>query len=88
MDRIGEIIEFESGELADKQTVKMFQKMINDGSVWSMQGSYGRTAMELLEAGLCELGKKPCHDYYGNRVPSRYEVESGTRGASLKTRKN
>jgi hypothetical protein len=31
----------------------MFQEMINDGSVWELQGAYGRTAVYLIEQGIC-----------------------------------
>lgn len=57
------------------------QKAINGGSAWSFQGSYGRTLMAALEAGYCLLGTKPCRDYWGNRIPSRYEVKAGTKGS-------
>lgn len=56
------------------------QRMINDGSVWKMEGSMGRRAMELLEMGACWLPKKAHYDYYGNRVPSRDELAKGTKG--------
>lgn len=81
------IIEYEDGDLGFQEEVKMFQKMINDGSAWSMQGSYGRRATELLRAGYCELGEEGYRDYYGNYVPSKHEVKAGTTGAPLETRK-
>lgn len=56
------------------------QKMINNGSVWKMEGSVGRYAMELLESGACWLPKKAHYDYYGNRIPSRDELTKGTKG--------
>ena len=36
------IIAFESGELDEAVTIEMFQSLIDDGSVWKLQGSYGR----------------------------------------------
>ena len=39
------------------------------------------TAMDLIEAGHCVLGEEGHRDYYGNYVPSRYEVEAGTKGS-------
>jgi len=33
--------------------IHAYQFLINNGSVWSMQGRYGRTAKELIELGLC-----------------------------------
>ena len=57
------------------------QRRINDGSIWNFEGAAGRGAMDAIEAGLCVLGKQPHRDYYGNRIPSRYEVKRGTKGS-------
>lgn len=88
MSNVDDIINYEDGGLSEKAEVKLFQKMINDGTVWHMQGSYGRRAMELLRSRKCELATIPFHDAYGNRIPSRYEVQAGTTGSPLKTKKN
>jgi len=47
------IMDYEAGELDHGEIVDGFQTMIDDGSVWQLQGSYGRMARDLLEAGLC-----------------------------------
>lgn len=57
------------------------QRAINGGSAWSFQGSYGRQMMDFITAGLCMLGKEPARDYWGNRIPSRFEVKEGTKGS-------
>jgi hypothetical protein len=57
------------------------QTMIDSGQVWLWEGSYGRTAMDYLESGLCMLPKKAHKDYYGNRVPSRDDIKAGTKGS-------
>lgn len=57
------------------------QQLINGGSAWSFQGSYGRSMMDAITAGRCMLGENPARDYYGNRIPSRYEVKEGTKGS-------
>ena len=56
------------------------QQQINSGQVWKMEGSQGRHAMDLLSSGACMLPKTHYHDYYGNRVPSRDDLKSGTKG--------
>jgi hypothetical protein len=77
-----DIIAFEQGELSEADTIALFQRLIDDGSVWKLQGSYGRTAMSLIEAGLCTLGPTGHRDSYGNYVPSRDEVQPGTKGSA------
>ena len=57
------------------------QNRINDGSIWSMEGSMGREASRLLDSGACMLPKVFKHDYYGNRIPSRYVVKKGSKGS-------
>ena len=56
------------------------QKYINTGLAWRLEGSYGREAMSLLEAGVCMLPKTPQYDFYGNYIPSRDELKNGTKG--------
>lgn len=53
-DTVGFVIEYESGQLSEEEIIEGFQHLINDGTVWSLQGHYGRTAAALIEAGLCE----------------------------------
>ena len=47
------IMDYESGNLSDEEIIKGFQEMIDSGLVWQLQGSYGRTAVNLIENGLC-----------------------------------
>ncbi|RPI86163.1 MAG: hypothetical protein EHM34_00265 [Nitrosopumilales archaeon] len=48
---VGLIIEYESGELSNKKTIELFAELVKDGSAWTLQGHYGRTAAALIEAG-------------------------------------
>lgn len=57
------------------------QDMINSGIAWQLEGSYGRAAMAAIETGECVLGHEGHSDAYGGYVPSRYEVEPGTKGS-------
>jgi hypothetical protein len=59
---------------------RALQKAINAG-LWSLQGSYGRAMMAAIEAGRCMLGPDAHRDYYGNRIPSRDQVQAGTKGS-------
>lgn len=47
-----DIIAYESGELEQDEIIAMFQKLVDTGLAWQLQGSYGRQAMALIEAGL------------------------------------
>jgi hypothetical protein len=71
------------------QTIKRLQKeygyqamqmLIDNGSVWRMEGSMGREAMRMLETGACMLPTKSYRDYYGNRIPARTDLQQGTKG--------
>ncbi len=51
MDAVDYIMAWESGELSNWETIKMFAEMIKSGICWSLQGCYGRMAHDLIEAG-------------------------------------
>jgi hypothetical protein len=53
VDITGMIIDYECGLLDQDDTIMLFQKLIDTGVVWQLQGSYGRTAAALIEAGYC-----------------------------------
>ncbi len=56
MDHLNFIMAFESGEITDEdELIKGFQQMIDDGTVWQLQGNYGRMAKALIESGRCTL---------------------------------
>ena len=57
------------------------QDLINTGTAWKLEGSVGRSAMALIESGECMLGEEGHRDYRGNYVPSRHEVEAGSKGS-------
>lgn len=63
------------------EQVEAYQAMIDSGSCWTMDGHTGRTAMQLIEEGHCILGESDHRDYWGNHVPSRTQVEPGTKGS-------
>jgi hypothetical protein len=51
------IIEFETGEANEEQVIELFQYLVDTGLAWSLQGSYGRTAEALIEAGVITKGE-------------------------------
>jgi len=48
---VDSIIAFESGELSANDTLTLFSELIKNGHAWTLQGFYGRTATDLIEAG-------------------------------------
>jgi hypothetical protein len=52
-DLVEKIAEFEAGELEDLEIFELFQRLINSGLAYRLQGSYGRTAEYLIESGHC-----------------------------------
>lgn len=52
-DLVGKIMEYEEGEMEEDDAIEFFQELIDSGLAWQLQGSYGRTAASLIEAGVC-----------------------------------
>ena len=50
---VEDIMCFEDGAMDEEETIVFFQKLIDSGMAWRLQGSYGRAAMSLIEQGLC-----------------------------------
>ena len=55
MPNLDFILRFENSEATDDEVITEFQKMINSGVVWQLQGFYGRTAKSLIDDGYCHL---------------------------------
>jgi hypothetical protein len=60
LDVMGNIIAFENGDLEHEDVLALFQELVNSGLAWSLQGSYGRTAAALIEAGEIETRIHTC----------------------------
>ena len=46
------IMRYEGGECTEGEIVDGFQALVDSGLAWQLQGSYGRMAARLIEAGL------------------------------------
>ena len=64
-----------------REYYQSIQRAINSGSAWSFQGSYGRAMMDAIAEGCCMLGTARARDYYGSTIPSRDDVQEGTKGS-------
>ncbi len=62
-------------------TDSRMQALIDSGMAWRSAGSVGRAAMAAIESGLCVLGGEGHRDFWGGYVPSRTEVQPGTKGS-------
>ena len=54
-DYVSDIIAYEQGELDDQETIDLFQHLVDTGLAWQLQGHYGRTAKDLIDAGYVTL---------------------------------
>jgi hypothetical protein len=52
---VAKIMDYEAGELDEDEIIALFQELVTSGDVWSLQGSYGRAARDLINAGLVIL---------------------------------
>lgn len=55
-DTINWCREWEDGKLNEDQTVELFQRMIDAGTVWKLGGIYSQTAKSLIGSGVCVSG--------------------------------
>lgn len=74
------ILEIEEGAETEAAHYQAIQRAINAGT-WGLQGSFGRTMMAAIEDGYCMLGQRGASDYWGNYIPSREQVQDGTKGS-------
>lgn len=54
MNLADKIIDYESGELSDEDIVDLFSELVKFGMAWSLQGSYGRMADNLIGQGILD----------------------------------
>ena len=58
MDTVSQIMAYENGEMEQPEMIAFFQFLLDSGMIYSLQGSYQRTAQQLIEAGLIEQPKQ------------------------------
>jgi hypothetical protein len=51
-DVVGFVMDYESGALDEESIIEGFQRLVNSGTVWHLQGSYVRAAHEMIRLGL------------------------------------
>jgi hypothetical protein len=53
---LGMVIAYEQGDLDENETITLFADLVRTGLAWTLQGSYGRTAADMIDAGLLDTG--------------------------------
>lgn len=71
----------ECADEQEREEVAHLQGLINTGMAWRLEGAVGRECMRAIEDGRCMLGEQAHTDYWGNIIPSRYDVKPGTKGS-------
>ena len=72
---VEQLLAYEAGEMTPEQQIAFFQRLIDSGLVWQLQGHYGRTAAALIKAGRC-THKGGDADPHGNSIPPKHKVET------------
>lgn len=52
MDTVSKLMAYENGEFDEEETIELFQELVDNGMAWELQGHYGRTAKDLIDAGM------------------------------------
>jgi hypothetical protein len=50
-----DLMAYEDGSMSEEEVVDLFQRLVDNGMAWSLQGHYGRTAEALIAAGRVHL---------------------------------
>jgi hypothetical protein len=50
-DLLDHIIRYENSDLGEEEIIQLFQHLVDNGMAWTLQGSYGRMAKQLIENG-------------------------------------
>lgn len=55
MDNLTDMVAWEEGTLSEEGEVNLFQRLVDSGLAWQLQGMYGRQAQLMLQAGVIHL---------------------------------
>ncbi len=87
-DTVSFVMAFEDGSLPEDEVVAGFQHLIDNGTVWQLQGTYGRTAANLIRQGLCTdthhvLGRGRSPQSMGDADDARVVPEESVRRSGV-----
>ena len=52
MDLPEKLLAYEEGKLDDRETLRLFQELVDTGQLWQLGENYGQAAALLIEGGL------------------------------------
>ena len=52
MDIVEKIDQFENDQLSKQEIIELFQKLVDTGLAWELQGFYAQYARKLIERGV------------------------------------
>lgn len=55
---MNQLIQYEQNRLTIEETKQLFQKLVDTGLAWKLQGHYGRRAEAMLEEGMICLDQQ------------------------------
>src|SRR5207248_2797649 len=50
---VDDVMSWEQGDMSEEDEIAFFQRLIDSGDAWKLQGAYGRNAQALIDAGKC-----------------------------------
>ena len=56
------ISDYEEGNISKEKMLDLFQRLVDNGLVWTLQGHYGRMAAGLIQAGLIKDKGETTHE--------------------------
>ena len=65
---VQDIIDYENGDMDFDRMVDLFQRLIDSGQAWTLQGHYGRVANNLIDEGHCKFDKKMGKTYWEEKA--------------------
>lgn len=86
-DNYGDFVaEWETGELNEADTMKLFQFLIDEGLAWNMGKIISRIAEDLVESGFCTFPNKHTMGHYLGiklEIPSKKDLKCGDVGTDV-----
>ena len=55
MQLFEQLMKYEQGDMTHEEMLDLFSRLIESGLAWTLQGSYGRTARDLIRNGFIDM---------------------------------